>query len=35
MMGVDFFKEGRNFERLHLKGKTLEEVKRIMEEGWQ
>jgi opine dehydrogenase len=35
MMGVDFFKEARNFERLHLKGKTLEEVKCIMEEGWQ
>lgn len=35
MMGIDFFKEGRNFERLHLEGKNIEEVKRIMEEGWQ
>lgn len=34
MMGIDFFKEGRNFKRLCLEGKTTEEVKRIMEEGW-
>ncbi|WP_041077276.1 NAD/NADP-dependent octopine/nopaline dehydrogenase family protein [Thermotoga caldifontis] len=35
MMGIDFFKEGRNFERLHLDGKSVDEVKRVMEEGWQ
>lgn len=35
MMGIDFFKEGRNFERLHLEGKSVDEVKRVMEEGWQ
>ncbi|HBJ81731.1 NAD/NADP-dependent octopine/nopaline dehydrogenase family protein [Pseudothermotoga sp.] len=33
MVGVDFFSEGRNFERLHLNGKTVEEVKQIMEVG--
>ncbi|AEH51562.1 NAD/NADP-dependent octopine/nopaline dehydrogenase family protein [Pseudothermotoga thermarum] len=33
IMGVDYFKEGRNFERLHLEGKTVEQVKRIMERG--
>ncbi len=34
MTGIDFVKEGRNFDRLKLKGKSLEEVKRIMEEGY-
>lgn len=33
MMGIDFFKEGRNFEKLHLEGKTVEQVKHIMEVG--
>ncbi|WP_041083699.1 NAD/NADP-dependent octopine/nopaline dehydrogenase family protein [Thermotoga profunda] len=33
MMGTDFFKEGRNFERLHLEGKSVEQIKRIMEVG--
>lgn len=33
MMGIDFFKEGRNFERLHLEGKSVEQIKRIMEVG--
>lgn len=35
MMGIDFFKEGRNFEKLHLQNKTIEEVKRVMEVGWE
>lgn len=35
MMRIDFFKEGRNFEKLYLQNKTIEEVKRIMEVGWQ
>lgn len=33
MMGIDFFKEGRNFHRLHLENKTVEQIKHIMEVG--
>jgi len=33
MMNTDFFKEGRNFEKLHLTDKTIEQVRRIMEVG--
>ncbi|HOJ89227.1 MAG TPA: NAD/NADP octopine/nopaline dehydrogenase family protein [Pseudothermotoga sp.] len=33
IMEIDFFKEGRNFEKLHLQGKTIEQIKHIMEEG--
>ncbi|MEJ5229234.1 MAG: NAD/NADP octopine/nopaline dehydrogenase family protein [Pseudothermotoga sp.] len=33
MIGVNFFEEGRNFKRLHLEGKTVQQVKKIMEVG--
>jgi len=35
VMGMDFYSLGRNLEKLCLAGKTVEEVKQIMKEGFQ